>query len=158
MAIYEELLFNNLTGFPSTPAFPWVGRCWAKYAGGDSTGPSFGIGAVQPPGFAKFLGSSFAISRKGRSVSRYRPGSPNWLTTSGAELTIDISDAPIPAHDPEGDLIANRAVPQPGAPEPRLRLAGQSHRPAYRPRKAPGHLSPGLSRCDRRWLSPPAIR
>jgi len=81
-----------------------------------------------------------------RYLTEAASGLPPWLMELAhyewAELAVDIMDAPpVPAHDPDGDLLDGHPVLSPALMN--LAYAWSVHRigPAYRPRRpAPTHL------------------
>lgn len=135
MAVYNELLFNNICGFLDA-CFP-VSRAllgdtrWRRlnrsfYRDWPLHTPWF---RDIPREFVRYLSeAAIAMSR------------PRWLAELAhyewAELAVDIMETQIPACDPAGDLIECRIALNPA----RLSLAYQwpVHRigPDYRPRKA----------------------
>lgn len=135
MAIYNELLFNNLCGFLD-PCFPvcrallgerrWRRLCRTFYRDWPSHTPWF---REIPREFARYLAAGEVAQRL-----------PAWLAELAhyewAELAVDIMDCPMPAHDPAGDLMQAPIVLNPAL----LNLAYDwpVHRigPGYRPRKA----------------------
>ena len=134
MAIYEELLFNNLTGFLDA-CFP-VGRAVLGEVRWRRLNRAFFRDWRSPTPWFREIPREFVRYLQEGTI---RQPLPAWFAELAhyewAELTIDISDAQIPAHDPEGDLIANRAVLNPALLS--LAYAWPVNRigPAYRPRK-----------------------
>lgn len=135
MAIYNELLFNNLCGFLD-PCFPvcrallgesrWRRLCRTFYRDWPSHTPWF---REIPREFARYLAAGGISQRL-----------PAWLAELAhyewAELAIDVMDCTIPAHDPAGDLLAGPVALNPALLN--LAYAWPVHRigPDYRPRKA----------------------
>lgn len=134
MAVYNELLFNNLCSFVDR-CFPvsratlgerrWRRLCRSFYRDWPSRTPWF---REIPHEFVRYL-----------QEADIRQPLPAWLAELAhyewAELAVDILDANLPAHDAAGDLLLGQPVLNPTL----LRLAYQwpVHLigPAYRPRK-----------------------
>jgi uncharacterized protein len=135
MAVYNELLFNNISGFVDN-CFP-VSRAilgdkrWRRlirtfYRDWPLHTPWF---REIPREFVRYL-----------AAGDIRQPLPNWLPELAhyewAELAADIMEAPIPTHDPAGDLLANPVALNPALLN--LAYAWPVHRigPDYRPRMA----------------------
>lgn len=134
MAAYNELLFNNLCGFLDA-CFPvcrdLLGeRRWRRlnrtfYRDWPLHTPWF---REIPREFVRYLAEAPIATAR-----------PRWLAELAhyewAELAVDIMDAPIPAHDPAGDLMLGRPVLNPARLD--LGYAWPVHRigPGYRPRQ-----------------------
>lgn len=134
MAVYNELLFNNITGFLDA-GFPvcrkllgeprWRRLNRAFYRDWKSLTPWF---REIPREFVRYL-----------NEGTIRQPLPAWFAELAhyewAELAVDTMDCPIPGHDPAGDLMQQPIVLNPA----RLILAyaWPVHRigPDYRPRK-----------------------
>ena len=134
MAVYNELLFNNITGFLD-PCFPVCRKLlgesrWRRlnrsfYRDWKSHTPWF---REIPREFVRYL-----------SEAIIRQPLPAWFAELAhyewAELAVDVMDCPIPGHDPAGDLMQQPVVLNPA----RLALAFawpvQRIGPDYRPRK-----------------------
>lgn len=134
MAVYNELLFNNITGFLD-PCFPVCRKLlgesrWRRlnrsfYRDWKSHTPWF---REIPREFVHYL-----------SEAIIRQPLPAWFAELAhyewAELAVDVMDCPIPGHDPAGDLMQQPVVLNPA----RLALAFawpvQRIGPNYRPRK-----------------------
>lgn len=105
MAVYNELLFNNICGFVDS-CFPlchallgsprWRRLCRTFYRDWPSHTPWF---REIPGEFVRYL-NEYAIAQP----------LPVWLADLAhyewAELAVDVMDAPLPAHDPQGDMMA----------------------------------------------------
>lgn len=134
MAVYQELLFNNICGFLDS-CFPvcrvllgetrWRRLNRTFYRDWPLHTPWF---REIPREFVRYLGES-AI----------RQPLPRWFAELAhyewAELAVDVMDVPLPAHDAAGDLLS-----QPVALNPALMNLAYTwpvHRigPDYRPRK-----------------------
>ena len=134
MAVYNELLFNNITGFLD-PCFPvcrkllgesrWRGLNRSFYRDWKSHTPWF---REIPREFTRYL----AAGGFGQRL-------PAWFAELAhyewAELAVNVMDCPIPGHDPAGDLLSGRIVLNPACMV--LAYAWPVHRigPGYRPRK-----------------------
>lgn len=141
MAVYRELLFNNICGFVDT-CFP-VSRAilgekrWRRlnrtfYRDWPLHTPWF---REIPREFVRYL-----------AEGDIRQPLPVWLAELAhyewAELAVDVIDAPLPAHDPAGDLRVNPIALNPALLN--LAYTWPVHRigPGYRPRKPqPTHLA-----------------
>lgn len=140
MAVYNELLFNNICGFVDA-CFPvsraivgekrWRRLCRTFYRDWPLHTPWF---REIPREFARYL-----------AEADIRQPLPTWLAELAhyewAELAIDVMDCAIPAHDPGGDLLAGPVALNPALLN--LAYAWPVHRigPDYRPRKPqPTHL------------------
>ena len=135
MAIYNELLFNNLCGFLD-PCFPvcrvllgesrWRRLCRTFYRDWQLHTPWF---REIPREFTRYLAAGGISQRL-----------PVWLAELAhyewAELAVDIMDCPIPTYDPAGDLMHAPVVLNPALLN--LAYAWPVHRIGlgYRPRKA----------------------
>ena len=135
MAIYNELLFNNLTGFLD-PCFPvcrallgatrWRRLCRTFYRDWTLHTPWF---REIPREFARYLAAGGISQRL-----------PAWLPELAhyewAELAVDIMDCTSPAHDSAGDPMHAPIVLNPALMN--LAYNWPVHRigPDYRPRKA----------------------
>jgi hypothetical protein len=140
MAVYNELLFNNICGFLDT-CFPvcrtllgearWRRLNRAFYRDWPSHTPWF---REIPREFVRYLSApcpSQTLPRWFADLAHYE-----W-----AELAVDVMEAPIPAHDPAGDLLVRPVVLNPALMN--LAYHWPVHRigPQYRPRKpCPAHL------------------
>ncbi|MFZ1244299.1 MAG: putative DNA-binding domain-containing protein [Azonexus sp.] len=134
MAVYNELLFNNICGFIDR-CFPvsqkmlgkkrWRRLCRTFYRDWPLHTPWF---REIPREFVRYL-----------AEAEIRQALPAWLAELAhyewAELATDIMDTPVPAHDPAGDLLANPVALNPALLN--LAYAWPVHRigPDYRPRK-----------------------
>lgn len=132
MAVYEELLFNNITGFLDA-CFPvcreligdarWRRLNRAFFRDWRSMTPIF---REIPHEFVQFLGGSKqALPAWFRALAHYE-----WV-----ELAVDTSAAPCPQHDPNGDLMLGEPILNPTLMN--LEYAWPVHRigPDHRPRK-----------------------
>lgn len=135
MAVYNELLFNNITGFLDR-CFPvcrqligearWrrLNRCF--FRDWPSHTPWF---REIPREFVRYL-----------NEGSIRQPLPAWFAELAhyewAELAVDIMDCPIPAHNPAGDLMHSAIVLNPALLI--LTYTWPVHRigPDYRPRRA----------------------
>ncbi|MBU1691803.1 MAG: putative DNA-binding domain-containing protein [Gammaproteobacteria bacterium] len=134
MAVYNELLFNNVCGFLDT-CFPvcrtLLGEArWRRlnrtfFRDWPSHTPWF---REIPREFVRYL-----------SAPMTRQPLPRWFAELAhyewAELAVDVMEAPIPAHDPKGDLLVRPVELNPTLLN--LAYAWPVHRigPGYRPRK-----------------------
>jgi hypothetical protein len=134
MAVYNELLFNNIGGFVDR-CFPvsrsilgekrWRRLCRTFYRDWPLHTPWF---REIPREFVCYL-----------AEADIRQPLPVWLPELAhyewAELAVDVMDTPTPAYDPAGDLLANPVALNPALLN--LAYAWPVHRisPNYRPRK-----------------------
>ncbi|QLQ24457.1 MAG: putative DNA-binding domain-containing protein [Dechloromonas sp.] len=134
MAVYNELLFNNITGFLDA-CFPVCRRLigetrWRRlnrsfYRDWRSQTPWF---REIPHEFVRYLNAGIV-----------RQPLPAWFTELAqyewAELAVDTMDCPTPRHDPAGDLLRRPVVLNPARLV--LACAWPVHRigPDYRPRR-----------------------
>jgi hypothetical protein len=134
MAVYNELLFNNICGFLDQ-CFPvcratlgekrWRRLNRSFYRDWPSHTPWF---REIPQEFVRYL-----------SETSIRQALPAWLGEMAhyewVELAVDIMDCIIPAHDPHGNLLIANPVLNPTLMN--LAYAWPVHQigPAYRPRK-----------------------
>jgi len=132
MAIYEELLFNNITGFLDA-CFPlcreligdarWRRLNRAFFRDWHSLTPIF---REIPDEFVHFLtGTKQPLPAWFRALAHYE-----WV-----ELAVDTSNAISPQHDPDGDLVLGKPIINPTLMN--LEYAWPVHRiaPGYRPGK-----------------------
>ena len=138
MAAYEELLFNNITGFLDA-CFPvchkllgdtrWRQLSRAFYRDWRATTPWF---REIPQEFLHFLATArHPLPAWFRQLAHYE-----WV-----ELAVDTSDAIASAHDPAGDLMAGQPLLNPTLMNLAYDWPVQRIGPDYRPRKpAPVHL------------------
>lgn len=135
MAVYNELLFNNLCGFLN-PCFPvcrallgetrWRRLCRTFYRDWPAYTPWF---REIPREFTRYLAGGNIAQRL-----------PTWLAELAhyewAELAVDIMDCPQPVCDPTGDLMHAPIMLNPALMN--LAYTWPVHRigPDFRPRKA----------------------
>ncbi len=134
MAVYNELLFNNLCGFIDR-CFPvsrtilgekrWRRLCRTFYRDWPLHTPWF---REIPREFVRYL-----------AEADIRQPRPRWLAElvhyEWAELAVDVMDTPSPAHDPAGDKLALPVALNPALLN--LAYSWPVHRigPNFRPRK-----------------------
>lgn len=133
-AVYGELLFNNLNGFLDTcfpvcravlGEFRWRRLHRAFFRDWRSPTPWF---REIPREFVRYLQASLC-----------RQPLPGWFVELAhyewAELAVDVMEAPLPPHDPAGDLADGRPVLNPALLN--LRYTWPVHRIGtdYRPRQ-----------------------
>jgi uncharacterized protein len=134
MAVYNELLFNNVCGFVDS-CFPvcrqllgesrWRRLCRTFYRDWPSHTPWF---REIPREFVRYLQEAHIAQPL-----------PRWLADLAryewAELAVDVMDVTSPAHQPQGDLMRERVVLNPA----RVDVASEwpVHRigPAWQPRR-----------------------
>lgn len=134
MAVYNELLFNNICGFLDT-CFP-VCRAtlgekrWRRLNRGyfrdwPSHTPWF---REIPREFVRYL-----------NETEIKQALPTWLAELAhyewVELAVDIMDNPIPTHESAGDLLSGYPVLNPNLMNLSYRWPVHMIGPAYRPRK-----------------------
>ncbi|MDO8891722.1 MAG: putative DNA-binding domain-containing protein [Sulfurimicrobium sp.] len=140
MAVYQELLFNNIRSFLDS-CFPvcrsllsetrWNRLCRTFYRDWPMHTPWF---REIPREFVRYL-----------AEARISQPLPRWFSELAhyewAELAVDVMEAPIPDHDPAGDLLGRHALLNPALMN--LAYHWPVHRigPGYRPRKpCPSYL------------------
>lgn len=132
MALYEELLFNNITGFLDA-CFPlcrqligdvrWRRLNRAFFRDGRSRTPWF---RQIPCEFLRFLDHArHPLPAWFRQLAHYE-----WV-----ELAVDTSAAPCPPHDVGGDLMRARPLPNPTLMNLAYDWPVQRVGPSFRPRK-----------------------
>jgi hypothetical protein len=134
MAVYNELLFNNICGFVDR-CFPvsrailgerrWRRLCRTFYRDWPLHTPWF---REIPREFARYLAEA--------EISQPLPAwLPELAHYEWAELAVDVMDSPASTHDPAGDLLKNPVALNPALLN--LAYAWPVHRvsPDYRPRK-----------------------
>jgi hypothetical protein len=134
MAVYSELLFNNICGFVDR-CFPVSQAVLGEKRRRRLIRSFYRDWPLHTPWFREIP----------REFVRYlvagniRQPLPAWLPELAdyewAELAVDIMDTPLPAHDPSGDLLANPVALNPALLN--LAYAWPVHRISldYRPRK-----------------------
>jgi len=140
MQVYNELLFNNLTGFLDA-CFP-VSRSLLGDARWRRLNRTFYRDwKAQSPWFRDIPGEFVRYLHEG-SIRQPLPAClPELAHYEWAELAVDTMDCPIPGHDPAGDLMSQPIVLNPALLN--LSYAWPVHRigPDCRPRRAqPTHL------------------
>ncbi|MBL8449270.1 MAG: putative DNA-binding domain-containing protein [Dechloromonas sp.] len=134
MAVYEELLFNNITGFLDA-CFP-VCRAILGEARWRRLNRAFFRDWRSPTPWFREIPREFLRYLQEGSVCQPLP---RWFGELAhyewVELALDISDAPTPPHVREGDLLTGTPVVNPALLN--LAYAWPVNRigPAYRPRK-----------------------
>ena len=137
--VYRELVFNNLCGvvdkcFPVCRAVlgevRWRRLCRRFLRDGALHTPWF---REIPQEFVRFLAALPAARL------------PRWLAELAhyewAELAVDVMNAPLPPHDPAGDLLAGQVVLNPALLNLAYAWPVQRIGPDYRPRQPqPTHL------------------
>ena len=134
MAVYNELLFNNVCGFLDS-CFPvcrellgearWRRLCRTFYRDWPSHTPWF---REIPREFVRYLQEAHIAQPLPRWL-------PDLARYEWAELAVDVMDVTLPAHDPQGDLMAQPVCLNPvridvASPWPVHRIG-----PAWRPRR-----------------------
>ena len=131
--VYSELLFNNVSGFLDS-CFPvcqallgpqrWSRLCRTFYRDWPSHTPWF---REIPREFVRYL----------QEAPIAQP-LPRWLADLAhyewAELAVDVMSVEVPAHDPEGDLMAHPVCLNPARVEIASSWAVHRIGPSYRPR------------------------
>lgn len=140
MQVYNELLFNNLTGFLDA-CFPVCRSLLGETRWRRLNRTFYRDWKAQSPWFRDISGEFVRYLNEGG----IRQPLPAWLSELAhyewAELAVDTKDCPIAAHDPAGDLMSRPIVLNPALLN--LSYAWPVHRigPNYRPRRAqPTHL------------------
>lgn len=131
--VYSELLFNNVSGFLNS-CFPvcqaivgperWSSLCRTFYRDWPSHTPWF---REIPREFVRYL-----------QVATIAQPLPRWFADLAhyewAELAVDVMSVELPAHDPEGDLMAHPVCLNPARVDIASSWAVHRIGPAYRPR------------------------
>ena len=134
MAVYNELLFNNICGFLDS-CFPVCRKLlgesrWRRlnrsfYRDWPSHTPWF---REIPREFVRYL-----------SEAEIKQTRPVWLSEMAhyewVELAVDIMDCPIPAHDPAGNLLLGNLLLNPTLMNLAYQWPVHQISPDYRPRK-----------------------
>lgn len=134
MAVYTELLFNNICGFVDT-CFPVSRTMLGEKHWRRLIRTFYRDWPLHTPWFREIPREFIRYLAEGE-ISQPRPA---WLAElthyEWAELAVDVMDAPVPTYDPAGDLLRNPVALNPAM----LNLAYDwpVHRicPDYRPRK-----------------------
>ncbi len=130
MAIYNELLFNNLTGFLDA-CFPVTRRVLGEHRWRRLNRAFFREARCHAPYFREIP----------REFLDWLPqdSGPQWLNELAhyewVELALDVMDVATPAHDPQGDLMAGIPVLGPALMNLAYAWPVQRIGPDYRPRK-----------------------
>lgn len=130
MAIYTELLFNNLTGFLDA-CYPVTRSVLGERRWRDLNRAFFREARCQTPYFREIP----------REFLFWLPedAGPPWLKElmhyEWVELGLDVMDADPPTHDPDGDLLAGIPVLAPALMNLAYAWPVQRIGPDYRPRK-----------------------
>lgn len=132
VAVYRELLFNNLCGFLDT-CFPVARATLGERRWRRLNRAFYRDWPLHTPWFRE-IPREFV-----RYLIEAKPAGPPWLPELAhhewVELALDVLETAIPEHDPDGDLLARPVILNPA----RLNLAYRwpVHRigPQYRPRK-----------------------
>lgn len=139
MAIYNELLFNNLTGFLDA-CYPVTRSVLGERRWRRLQRVFFREARCQTPYFREipreFLDWLVAHTKLAKLA---KLGGPPWLTELAhyewVELALDIMDVATPAHDAEGDLLDGFPVLAPALMNLAYAWPVQRIGPDYRPRK-----------------------
>lgn len=136
MAIYTELLFNNLTGFIDA-CFPVTRSVLGERRWRRLNRAFFREARCQTPYFREIP----------REFLDWLPANagPRWLKELAhyewVELALDIMETEMPSHDPDGDLLDNTSVLAPALMNLTYQWPVQRIGRDYRPRKPhPVHL------------------
>lgn len=134
MAVYNELLFNNICGFVDA-CFPVARTMLGEVRWRRLNRTFYRDWPLHTPWFRE-IPHEFVRYLADGNVSQPLPA---WLTELAhyewAELAVDVMAEPRPEHDPAGDLLANPVALNPALLN--LSYAWPVHRiaPGYRPRK-----------------------
>ena len=111
IAVYRELFFNNIAGLLGS-TFPVIRRTLGEDAWKALVRRFYARHASRTPLFPE-LGREFLRHLESADAG----GDPPWLAELAhyewIELAVQIDDSPLPAHDPDGDLLAAVPVPSP---------------------------------------------
>jgi hypothetical protein len=139
MAIYNELLFNNLTGFLDA-CYPVMRSMLSERRWRRLNRAFFREARCQTPYFREIPREFLRWL-----AARDAPVGPPWLKELAhyewVELALDVMDADAPPHHPHGDLLAGIPVLAPALMNLAYQWPVQRIGPDYRPRKPhPVHL------------------
>jgi hypothetical protein len=134
MAVYQELLFNNICGFVDS-CFPVSRAILGEKRWRRLNRTFYRDWPLHTPWFREIPGQFVRYLAEADIQQPLPAWLPELAHYEWAELAVDIMDAPRPAHDPDGDLLS-----QPVAINPALLNLAYTwpvHRigPGYRPRK-----------------------
>lgn len=144
LAVYRDLLFNSLEGLLASN-FPVIRQTLGEAAWRDLVRAFYATHRCATPLFTE-VGGEF-VDYLAASTS-----SPAWLPELAhyeyLELAVSISDDPLPAYDPDGDLIKGTPLLSPHARP--VAYAWPVHRigPDHRPDAPPDHPTLLLVRRD----------
>ena len=134
MAVYNELLFNNICGFVDS-CFPvsrqilgearWRRLCRTFYRDWRSHTPWF---REIPREFVRYLNEACIAQPLPRWL-------PDLARYEWAELVVDVMDVSPPAYDPQGDLMQGRVVLNPARVDVVSEWPVHRIGPAWQPRK-----------------------
>lgn len=135
MAVYNELLFNNMTGFLDT-CFPVCRATLGEVRWRRLNRSFFRDWKSHTPWFRE-IPREFVCYLQAGGI---RQALPVWLTDLAhyewAELAVEVMDCPLPQHDPAGDLMQRPVVLNPAMLDLDYAWPVQRIGPRYRPRKA----------------------
>ncbi|MEY2633272.1 MAG: hypothetical protein RIR00_1926 [Pseudomonadota bacterium] len=133
MAVYQELLFNNLSGFLDA-CYPVCRQMLGEARWLRLQRRFFRDWRCSTPWFREipreFL--DFLASRPGLRLPQWFPALAHY---EWAELAVDIMPVSPPPHDPAGDLLLGRPLPNPAALLLHYDWPVQRIGPSFRPRR-----------------------
>lgn len=134
MAVYNELLFNNITGFLDA-CFPVARAILGDTRWRRLNRSFYRDWPSHTPWFREIPGEFVRYLNAGDIRQPLPPWLPELAHYEWAELAVDTMDCPIPEHDAAGDLMRQPVVLNPALLN--LAYAWPVHRiaPDYRPRK-----------------------
>ncbi|MCC8363654.1 putative DNA-binding domain-containing protein [Lysobacter sp. A6] len=150
LAVYRDLLFNSLEGLLASK-FPVIKQTLGEEAWRDLVRAFYATHRCATPLFTE-VGAEFVDYLGAPSLPRTRESWPAWLPELAhyeyLELAVSISDDPLPAHDPDGDLLDGTPLLSPHARP--VAYAWPVHRigPDHQPDAPPDHPTLLLVRRD----------
>jgi hypothetical protein len=134
MAVYNELLFNNICGFVDS-CFPVSRAILGEKRWRRLIRTFYRDRPLHTPWFREIPGQFVQYLAE----ADFRQPLPVWLPELAhyewAELAVDVMDAPQPAHDPRGDLRSHPVILNPTMLNLAYAWPVYCIGPAYRPRK-----------------------
>lgn len=112
MALYQELLFNNICGFLDS-CFPVCRQCLGEARWRRLCRTFYRDWPSHTPWFREIPGQFVRYLQHGQVAQPLPRWLPDLAHHEWAELAVDVMDVDQPAHDPQGDLMAQRVVLNP---------------------------------------------
>lgn len=105
MALYQELLFNNVCGFLDS-CFPVCRQYLGEARWRSLCRTFYRDWPLHTPWFREIPGEFVRHLQRGKVTQRLPRWLPDLAHYEWAELAADVMDVDMPAHDPQGDLMA----------------------------------------------------